>query len=257
MWNKLLTVIVAVAILGGLATLGYIVTMPKAGEKITEFYITGPEGRVEKYPVEFTLDDSGKVATVNYVSFKFARIYEGPIGEEEEVTESAGKVTLVVVNRERQETKYTAKMTIGGKPNQIETNEDGELKRYDELTFSLNDGERQEYKISFAPQEIYGSTRLTSPALKGQKELEVESTSNLEAGDYILVGTAGSDELVQIAATNGAQATIILETGLLISDQPVERTVVEQKKVEFALYKSGGDEPYATLHLWIHVKEQR
>jgi len=250
MRNKILFIIVVAAILGALATLGYVMTTPKISEEFTEFYITGREGKVEKYPSEFTLDSDGKVILVKYINVR----YIDPEGEEE-IQESSGKVTLVVENHEQQTVEYIIKMTIGERPGQIELKEGAEQKVYDELTFSLNNEGRQDYRIGFVPHELNGSTKLISPALQGQNKLMVESLSLFDAGDYILVGEAGSDENIQIAAIDRDQSAIIITTELKY-DHSMEVPVLEQEKVEFTLYKSGEDKPYATLHLWIHVKRQ-
>ncbi len=249
MWNKILLIFTVAAIISMSVIMGYTMLTGEVGEEFTEFYITGPESMVKKYPMEFTLDN-GEVVRVRYIDVKYVET-----GNPEEIAESTGRATLVVVNHEQERTEYTIKMTIMDNPAQMETNEDGEWKQYDELSFALNDEESQDYKIGFAPQEICGSTRLTSPALPGEKELAVESVSNLQAGDYILVGDAGNDELVQIATINRSQSMFTLVAGLKYNHE-AEYPVVGQQKVEFALYKSGEDEPYATLHLWIHVKEQ-
>lgn len=248
MWNKILFITIVAAIISMLVIMGYTMLAPQVKEKFTEYYITGPEDMVAKYPTEFTLGNNGEVVRVTYIDVKYIET-----GNPEEKAESTGRATLVVVNHQQERTEYTIKMTIMDNPARIETNQDGDWKQYDELAFVLNDEESQDYKIGFAPQEICGATRLTSPALQGEKELAVESVNNLEAGDYILVGSAGNDELAQIDTVNRGQSMITIVAGLKYN-HGTERPVTGQQKVEFALYKSGEDEPYATLHLWIHVK---
>ena len=251
MWNKILFITIVAAIISMLVIMGYTMLAPQVKEKFTEYYITGPEDMVAKYPTEFTLGNNGEVVRVTYIDVKYIET-----GNPEEKAESTGRATLVVVNHQQERTEYTIKMTIMDNPSQMETNEDGEWKQYDELSFSRNNEERQEYEIRFAPQEVCGSTRLTSPALQGDEELTVESVSNLQAGDYILVGRIGNDELIQIVTINEVQSTIAVVPDLRYSHE-AEHPVVEQHKVEFTSYKAGEDEPYATLHLWVHVKEQQ
>lgn len=60
-WDKVLSVVLVVAILGALGTLGYVITKPKVGERFTEFYILGMEGKAEDYPQELTIGEDGKV----------------------------------------------------------------------------------------------------------------------------------------------------------------------------------------------------
>lgn len=81
--GKILSVILIVAILGATGTIGYVIATPKQAEKFTEFYVLGPEGKVEGYPEELTV---GETATV-----------------------IAG-----MVNHEHQDVSYRVEITIGG-----------------------------------------------------------------------------------------------------------------------------------------------
>ena len=60
-WDRMLSIILALAILGTLGTLGYAIASPKVGEKFTEFYIEGLEGKAADYPKELALGEEGKV----------------------------------------------------------------------------------------------------------------------------------------------------------------------------------------------------
>jgi len=60
-WDRALSVILALAILGALGTLGYIIASPKVGERFTEFYIEGLEGKAIGYPKELVVGEEGKV----------------------------------------------------------------------------------------------------------------------------------------------------------------------------------------------------
>jgi uncharacterized membrane protein len=102
-FNKTLTVILAVAILGSIGVLGYTIAAPKVGERFTEFYILGNDGKAEGYPSVFTLKD-GQVASVQY-------------GDQGTATDgSPGQVTLGIVNHEQQNTAYSVAITIDGQP---------------------------------------------------------------------------------------------------------------------------------------------
>ncbi len=89
-WDKALSIILVVAILGVLGTLGYVIATPKVGERFTEFYILGQEGKVTKYPSELK------------------------VGEE-------GRVIIGIINRESEPVSYRVEVRIGG----IENNEVG------------------------------------------------------------------------------------------------------------------------------------
>lgn len=60
-WGRVLSAILALTILGVLGALGYIIANPKAGEKFTEFYILGLEGKAADYPEELLVGEEGKV----------------------------------------------------------------------------------------------------------------------------------------------------------------------------------------------------
>jgi len=59
--DKALTVILIIAIISSIATLGYVITHPKPGEKFTEFYILGPEGKASDYPTELFVGENATV----------------------------------------------------------------------------------------------------------------------------------------------------------------------------------------------------
>ena len=89
--NKILTIILFLAILGAVGMLGYILASPRdTGEGFTEFYILGQEGKATDYPTELR------------------------IGEE-------GRVILGIVNREFQRVNYRVEIDIDGvRNNEIE-----------------------------------------------------------------------------------------------------------------------------------------
>jgi uncharacterized membrane protein len=59
--DKVLSIVLVLAILGALATLGYVIARPKVGEKFTEFYVLGPGGGAQNYPKELKLGEKGTV----------------------------------------------------------------------------------------------------------------------------------------------------------------------------------------------------
>jgi uncharacterized membrane protein len=60
-WDKVLSIVLVLAILGALGTLGYVIAKPKVGEKFTEFYILGPSGEAAAYPKELKPGEEGVV----------------------------------------------------------------------------------------------------------------------------------------------------------------------------------------------------
>lgn len=105
-FNKTLTVILAVAILGSIGVLAYTVAAPKIGERFTEFYILGIDGKAEAYPSVFVMKDD-QVTSAQY-------------GDSGTTTSGLpGQVTLGIVNHEQQSTSYSVAMTIDGQPAEI------------------------------------------------------------------------------------------------------------------------------------------
>jgi len=89
-WDRVLSIILALTILGALGTLGYAIASPKVGERFTEFYIEGLEGKAADYPEELV------------------------VGEE-------GKVIVGIINREHETVTYRVEVTIG----EVKNNEVG------------------------------------------------------------------------------------------------------------------------------------
>jgi len=60
-WDKVLSAILVLAILGALGMMGYAIAKPKVGERFTEFGILGAEGKLENYPSELMVGEEGQV----------------------------------------------------------------------------------------------------------------------------------------------------------------------------------------------------
>jgi uncharacterized membrane protein len=59
--SKSLSIVLIMAVLGVLITLGYVIAKPKVGEKFTEFYILGEAEKAQDYPRELIVDEQAKV----------------------------------------------------------------------------------------------------------------------------------------------------------------------------------------------------
>ena len=66
-WDKVLSVILVIAILGALGMMGYAIATPKVGERFTEFYILGLGGQAADYPREIKVGEPERV-TVGIVN---------------------------------------------------------------------------------------------------------------------------------------------------------------------------------------------
>lgn len=85
-WDKVLSVILALTILGALGTAGYVIAVPKVGESFSELYILGLEGEKIHYTLELVA------------------------GEET-------SLTVGIINQERETTVYQVEVRVGGEKN--------------------------------------------------------------------------------------------------------------------------------------------
>lgn len=81
--DRLLNVVLVIAIVASISTLGYVIANPKVGEKFTEFYILGAKGKADDYPKEIILGQSAWV-------------------------------TVGITNREQEQTTYEVEVIIQG-----------------------------------------------------------------------------------------------------------------------------------------------
>lgn len=59
--DRALAALIVISMLASLGSLAYVIGNPREGESFTEFYILGPDGAAENYPVEYSPGDSGTV----------------------------------------------------------------------------------------------------------------------------------------------------------------------------------------------------
>ena len=136
-FDKVLSVLLIVSILGALGMLGYVLASPKVGESFTEFYILGHDGKAQDYPTEFVMAD-GRVILVRY-------------GDSEMQEGAIGYITLGIINQERKQATYSVNIMIDG--NQVSIYSDGgEVEGIGPITLAYK--EEWEHEIGFAPQHI-------------------------------------------------------------------------------------------------------
>jgi len=128
-----------VSILGALGALGYVLVTPKLGERLTEFYILGPDSTAQGYPDEFVMDGD-EVVLVRY---------DGD--ETQEVASERGKIILGIVNREYEDATYLIRVSIDGETVRINFGKD-ELDKIGPI--ELAHEEKWEHEIGFAPQHV-------------------------------------------------------------------------------------------------------
>lgn len=59
--DKIISYILLIAVVVGVAAVVYITINPSQGETFTEFYIVGPEGNAGNYPTNLTIGEDGTV----------------------------------------------------------------------------------------------------------------------------------------------------------------------------------------------------
>ena len=59
--DRVLTIILVIAVLASVVALVHVMVTPKQGEKFTEFYILGMDGKADNYTTRFALGDNGQV----------------------------------------------------------------------------------------------------------------------------------------------------------------------------------------------------
>ncbi|MDD4876468.1 MAG: DUF1616 domain-containing protein, partial [Dehalococcoidales bacterium] len=133
--NKVLSIILIIAILGTIGVLGFTVIKPKIGERFTEYYILGIGSKAQDYPTEFTMD-SDQVTRVQYGT------------EIPEMIAERGMITLGIVNHEYQTMSYQITITIDNEPISI-FYDDESLAKLGPI--ELANEEQWEHIIGFVP----------------------------------------------------------------------------------------------------------
>lgn len=116
--DRILSGLLIVAIMAAVGTLVYLVQTPKTGDKFTEFYLLGPQGKAENYPRELIL--GAKTAVIVGI---VNREHE-PISYNVEVTVDGAKVVEVgpvaLAHTERWEQEVSFAPTETGEHQKVE-----------------------------------------------------------------------------------------------------------------------------------------
>lgn len=56
--DKVLTIVLVLSVIFSIATISYVILIPRPGEKFTEFYFLGPDGKVNSYQKEINMGNS-------------------------------------------------------------------------------------------------------------------------------------------------------------------------------------------------------
>jgi uncharacterized membrane protein len=71
--DKVLSIVLAISIILAISATAYVILVPKEGEKFTEFYILGPDGKASNYPTNLTVGQTGNV-TVGIVNHEYSTV---------------------------------------------------------------------------------------------------------------------------------------------------------------------------------------
>ncbi len=235
--DKALSVVLVVAIVASIGTLGYVIASPKTGERFTEFYILGTEGKADRYPGEFVYDGDDLV-TVRYRAS----------GETVDTTDPQGRVILGIINREHEEAEYRVEVVVNGE--RLDFWLDGEAVQ-STAPVVLEHDEKWEQEIGFVPP-LGGLAVLSAAASEEDTVLHLSTVEGFAAGDKVLIRDGSGVEHVEIEAVDSGASTVTL-TSELKRGHAAGATVVEQLKVQFVLYKDGVEyfEDGRSLHLWV------
>jgi uncharacterized membrane protein len=168
--NNSLSIILVVTVLGAFGILGYTIAAPKIGERFTEFYILGNNGKADDYPIEFILNN-GQITMVTYG--------DGTV----DTTSGFGKVTLGIVNEEHQTAVYSIKLTINGEPANIGF---GGTTTQILGPIELQPGEQWENEIGITPDQTGDSQKVELLLFNG-----AETTAEDSVHFWIDVKTSG------------------------------------------------------------------
>jgi len=138
--DRVLPIVLILAILGVTGTLAYTVAKPRVGERFTEFYLLGINGKADRYPKLFTYN-GGQVTSVTYE--------EG--GSDVVVSETFARIVAAIVNREHHEETYSVEVLCNGQPLSLRIGD----ATVDELgPIVLQHEEKWEQEIGFAPSGL-------------------------------------------------------------------------------------------------------
>jgi len=94
LWDKVLSVILVIAVLGSIGAVAYTIARPKPGEEFTEFYILGAEGKAADYPSRITRGDTATVTGGIVNNFQETNTYRIEISVDGTKSSGAGPIEL-------------------------------------------------------------------------------------------------------------------------------------------------------------------
>jgi uncharacterized membrane protein len=156
--NKSLSIIAIISVLTTCGVLSYTVLVPKIGEKFSDFYLLGLNGKANNYPTTLYFEGN-QIKGVVY-------------GATEEPNQSQCQVIVGIINHEQQTNVYSLQLIIDGKPSQIEFgNTTTEL--LDNII--LKQGEKWQNTIGFVPDHVGDNQKVEFILLQGSENIKENS----------------------------------------------------------------------------------
>ncbi len=115
--DKILTVILLIAIITALAATVYVIVTPNKGEKFTEFYVLGPYGTASDYPTNLNVGEEGEVIIgianheYAYVTYQLEVKLNGEVIDED---------SIELMHNETWENPFTFKAIEAGEDQKLE-----------------------------------------------------------------------------------------------------------------------------------------
>jgi uncharacterized membrane protein len=169
-FNKLLSILLIVVLVAAVGMIGFMVSVPKIGEKYSEFYILGLDGQTQNYPTDY-VKDNGKITLVFYS--------QGTM----DAKSGFGVITVGIINHEQEKVNYYVKMKIDGEPTPINS---GGIVADALGPIELPAGQKWENSIFIVPQHVKDNQKVELSLFKGltdQPEYSVHLWINVKSAN--------------------------------------------------------------------------
>jgi len=105
--DKVLSLVLVIAILASIGAVAYTIAKPKPGEEFTEFYILGTNGKAADYPSNLTLTEQTSVTVGIINNFRNAATYEVVVTIDSVVVKEMGPFELSPKEKLEQQVAFT------------------------------------------------------------------------------------------------------------------------------------------------------
>lgn len=110
--DKILSIVLVASIILAISATAYVIVSPKEGEKFTEFYILGPNGKASDYPTNLTAGQTGNVI-IGIVNHEYKDTNYKLVTKLNNKTLNEEKITLA--NNQKYENKFNFTSATGDK----------------------------------------------------------------------------------------------------------------------------------------------